>query len=108
MAHFVGPRAWATLRLGVTEPRFSSALNDEKREGVYACRGCGAVLYSSKDKWNSGSGWPSFMREGREGALAFQKESDGRLEIRCARCSGHLGRLAPRPRPSLPRRPAAC
>lgn len=54
------PLRLAVLKLGVTEPRFTSPLNYEERDGIYNCAGCGTTLFDSRGKYNSGSGWPSF------------------------------------------------
>ena len=93
----------AVLKLGMTEPRYSSKFNGEIRSGVYRCGGCGLPLFDSEDKYNSGSGWPSFMRwKGEEDGstvkgspVKFKKEWDGRVEIQCSRCGGHHGHVFP-------------
>ncbi|QCE32461.1 peptide-methionine (R)-S-oxide reductase MsrB [Acetobacteraceae bacterium] len=80
-----------------TEPPYSSCLIHEKREGAYHCAGCGAVLFYSTQKYESGCGWPSFYEEV---AGAVEKKEDTslgmrRTEITCAKCHGHLGHLFP-------------
>ena len=83
----------AVLKLGITEPAFSSPLNDESRDGGYACAGCGAVLFDSSAKYDSGSGWPAFWRTA-DGGVVYEKELlGGRMEIKCAACGGHLGHV---------------
>lgn len=85
------------LREEGTERPFSSPLNHEKREGTYACAGCGAQLFSSQAKYESGSGWPSFY-EALPGA--FETKTDyhigvARTEYHCAQCGGHHGHVFP-------------
>eukprot|EP00587_Corethron_hystrix_P012348 CAMPEP_0113297338 /NCGR_PEP_ID=MMETSP0010_2-20120614/246_1 /TAXON_ID=216773 ORGANISM="Corethron hystrix, Strain 308" /NCGR_SAMPLE_ID=MMETSP0010_2 /ASSEMBLY_ACC=CAM_ASM_000155 /LENGTH=179 /DNA_ID=CAMNT_0000150219 /DNA_START=171 /DNA_END=710 /DNA_ORIENTATION=- /assembly_acc=CAM_ASM_000155 len=84
------PIRLAVLKLGATEPRFTSPLNYEKRRGTYLCAGCGISLFSSDGKYDSGSGWPSFWRTS-EGNVRNQMEWDGRMECVCKSCGGHLG-----------------
>ena len=86
------------LRRAGTEPPGSGEYVDTEDEGVYACAGCGNELFSSVDKFHSGSGWPSFTQPIRPGAVEEeQDESFGmvRTEVRCARCDGHLGHVFP-------------
>lgn len=91
------PEARAVLFEQATERPFTSPLNDEKREGDYHCAGCGALLYHSSSKYNSGSGWPSFW-DAAEGAVGTKTDgSHGmiRTEVHCAGCGGHLGHVFP-------------
>ncbi len=84
------------LRLKGTEKPFSGEYVDNKMEGVYLCAGCGNALFSSKDKFDSGSGWPSFTRAVSENSVEKQEDlSFGmvRVEVVCARCGGHLGHV---------------
>jgi len=87
-----------------TEPPFSHPYNAEKRPGTYLCVVCGAPLFSSDAKYDSGSGWPSFFRPYSEGALKELEDlSHGmrRVEVRCASCDAHLGHVFPDgPRPT--------
>ncbi len=89
------PKRYKILRKEGTEPRFSSPLNDEKREGVYACAGCELPLFTSKMKYDSKTGWPSFFQSipGRiETKLDFLHIIP-RTEYHCARCEGHQGHV---------------
>lgn len=84
------------LRKKGTEPAFSGALLQNKETGIYTCSGCGAPLFSSENKFKSGTGWPSFyktiethrVKEVRDTTLGMT-----RVEIICARCGGHLGHV---------------
>lgn len=76
-----------------TETPFTGKLLDEKRSGTYVCKRCGAALYRSEDKFDSGCGWPSFDDE-IEGAVRRVPDADGyRVEIICANCHAHLGHV---------------
>jgi len=96
------PTAYAVLRQHGTERAFTSPLNGEKRPGTFACAGCGQELFSSSDKYESGSGWPSFVRPlpGAVGTDTDASHGMVRTEVHCARCGGHLGHVfddGPRP-----------
>ncbi|SJZ66625.1 peptide-methionine (R)-S-oxide reductase [Oceanospirillum multiglobuliferum] len=89
------PEQFYILREEGTERAFSSALNDEKRKGIFHCAGCGLELFSSEMKYDSGTGWPSFFTviEGHiETQLDF-KLIYPRTEYHCARCGGHQGHV---------------
>lgn len=92
----LGSEAYAVLRQKGTEPAFSSPLYNAHERAVYLCAGCGAALFASDAKFDSGTGWPSFWKPIR--AQAVETESDltlgmVRTEVRCARCGGHLGHV---------------
>ena len=83
------------LRQAGTERPYSSPLDKEKRSGIFACAGCGNRLYSSKTKYDSGTGWPSFYRP-LPGAIVTDtdyKLGYPRTEVLCADCGGHLGHV---------------
>ncbi len=86
------------LRQAGTEPPFSGELLSVKDKGEFRCAGCGAPLFSSDSKYDSGSGWPSFTRPAADGAVDEQVDTAHgmtRTEVRCARCEGHLGHVFP-------------
>ena len=90
------PEQYRVLREKGTERPFTGELLNNHKEGVYKCAACGAELFSSDAKFDSGSGWPSFF-EPLE-AENIEEESDSshgmrRTEILCARCEGHLGHV---------------
>jgi len=92
------PDRYQVLRRGATEPPWSGSLLHVDESGVFRCAGCGAELFSSEAKFDSGSGWPSFDRALRDGTiveLADRSLFMTRTEIRCARCDGHLGHVFP-------------
>ena len=91
----LSPAAYQVLRHENTERPFSSPLNDEHRPGIFSCAGCALPLFSSKTKFDSGTGWPSFwaplpsaVRNRNDGSLGMS-----RIEVHCRRCGGHLGHV---------------
>lgn len=81
-----------------TEAPFTGAYHDCKSTGMYCCVCCGAELFSSEAKYDSGTGWPSFWQPADEVAVATTRDdSHGvqRTEVRCAECSAHLGHVFP-------------
>jgi peptide-methionine (R)-S-oxide reductase len=89
------PEQIYVLRHEGTERPGSSPLNDEKRPGTYYCAGCGAPLFTSATKYDSGSGWPSFYApiEGSVETKVDYKLLIPRTEYHCARCGGHQGHV---------------
>lgn len=81
---------------GGTEPPFSGALLHEHRTGDFVCKNCGAVLFSSDTKFDSGSGWPSFTEpKNRQHVTLTEDTSHGmvRTAVSCAQCGAHLGHV---------------
>jgi peptide-methionine (R)-S-oxide reductase len=89
------PAEFRVLREHGTERAWTSPLNDEKREGVYACAGCAQDLFSSETKFDSGTGWPSFYApiEGAVGTSEDRSFFMTRTEVHCSRCGGHQGHI---------------
>ncbi len=87
---------YRVLREGGTECAFSGEYYEAHEDGIYHCAGCGNELFDSADKFDSGTGWPSFTRPISEDALVEREDrSHGmiRTEILCANCGGHLGHV---------------
>lgn len=99
----LGAERYAVLRQAATEPPFSSPLDHEHRAGTYRCAGCELPLYSSKAKFDSGTGWPSFWQPIAAANVIEKRDTTFgmvRTEIRCAGCDSHLGHVfddGPRP-----------
>lgn len=94
--------AYSVLRKEGTERPFSSPLNDEKRDGIFACAGCQLPIFTTAMKYDSGTGWPSFFTyiSGHLGTKRDFKLILPRTEYHCARCGGHQGHVfsdGPRP-----------
>jgi peptide-methionine (R)-S-oxide reductase len=90
------PQQYRVLRHADTERPGSSPLNAEKRPGVFTCAGCALPLFSSKTKFESGTGWPSFYEPLSKAAVDEETDSAfgmKRTEVLCHRCGGHLGHV---------------
>lgn len=90
------PNEYAVLRQAATERAWTGALLDEKRDGTYSCKACGAELFRSTTKFESGSGWPSFFEPVSDNAVVLKQDREYgmvRTEVLCATCGSHLGHL---------------
>ncbi|MHB1306235.1 MAG: peptide-methionine (R)-S-oxide reductase MsrB [Limisphaerales bacterium] len=99
----LGPEQFRVLREKGTERAFTGKYWNHKEKGAYKCAGCGAMLFSSEAKFDSGCGWPSFSASVATNTIKLVDDfshSMHRTEVLCARCGGHLGHLfedGPRP-----------
>ncbi len=92
------PEQFYVTRQKGTEPAFSGALYKTKDDGVYHCVACQAPLFRSEEKYESGSGWPSFWTPVSPEAIASHEDTSygmRRVEVTCARCDAHLGHVFP-------------
>ena len=91
------PNAYHIMVESGTEPPFQNAYHDNHEKGVYVSAATGEVLFSSEDKFDSGTGWPSFYRALTGSIITKADHSFGmeRTEVLCSRCSGHLGHVFP-------------
>jgi peptide-methionine (R)-S-oxide reductase len=91
----LSPNQFAVLRLAATERPYTSPLDKEKREGTFACAGCDLPLFSSKTKFDSGTGWPSFWTPLENAVGTTDDRTFGmiRTAAHCHRCGGHLGHV---------------
>ena len=92
----LSPEKFAVLRRGATEPPWSGEYVRAHADGTYRCAGCGAELFDSSTKFESGSGWPSFYEPKVADAVELVDDrSHGmvRTEVRCKRCGSHLGHV---------------
>ena len=90
------PDQFRILRRGGTEPPFDNAYWDNHGDGTYECAGCGLLLFDSADKFDSGTGWPSFSKSVAPEVVEERLDSSlgmRRTEVLCARCEGHLGHV---------------
>lgn len=84
------------LRKGGTESAFSNLYWDNKEKGKYYCKACNNLLFVSSDKYDSGTGWPSFIRPATEDSVEYKLDFKlilPRKEVRCKRCGSHLGHV---------------
>ena len=91
-------REYAIMREAATERAFTGEYWDTKTPGTYRCRGCGAELFDSSTKYDSGSGWPSFYAPVADSVVATQADNSlmmERIEVLCANCEAHLGHVFP-------------
>ena len=94
----LSPEAYRVTRKHGTERAFTSPLNHEHRKGLFSCVCCGAPVFASDAKFDSGTGWPSFTAPVVPDAVSEHEDRTlfmRRIEIRCARCEAHLGHVFP-------------
>jgi peptide-methionine (R)-S-oxide reductase len=100
----LSPEQYRVLRQKGTEAPFSGEYDHSFEPGTYHCAGCGAVLFESDTKYDSGCGWPAFFAPADETAIDEETDSTYgmvRTEVLCASCGGHLGHVFPDgPRPT--------
>lgn len=92
----LSPEQYAVLREAGTEPPFAGEYWDTKANGDYRCRGCGATLFKSGTKFDSGTGWPSFTEPAVADAVELRPDDSlltRRTEVICRNCGGHLGHV---------------
>ena len=90
------PLQYEVMRRHGTERPWTGEYNEVKDSGTYRCAGCGAELFSSDAKFDSGSGWPSFFEPAAGGAVETEEDRSlfmRRTEVHCARCGSHLGHV---------------
>ena len=90
------PEQYRVLRERGTEIPFSGKFVNNKENGMYVCAACGAELFSSKTKFDSGTGWPSFTEPVLQKKVVLQEDNSHgmrRIEVLCRKCGGHLGHV---------------
>jgi len=94
----LSPEAYYVTRQHGTERAFSHPYNAAKTRGIYTCVCCGTPLFASADKFDSGTGWPSFTQPASPSSLSEHQDRSlfmRRTEVRCSRCEAHLGHVFP-------------
>ena len=92
----LGEQRYRVVRHAATEPAFSGEYWNNHQDGVYRCGGCGAELFTSGTKFDSGTGWPSFYEPAAADAVKTSRDWKmliPRTEVHCRRCGGHLGHI---------------
>jgi peptide-methionine (R)-S-oxide reductase len=92
----LAPEQYRVLRQQGTERPFTGAYWNAHDPGTYLCAGCGAELFGAGEKFDSGTGWPSFSKPLSPGAVEMERDSSHgmeRVEVHCRRCGGHLGHI---------------
>ncbi len=92
----LSPEQYRIMRQKGTEAPFSGRYNKFKGEGIFRCAGCGAPLFDSDTKFNSGTGWPSFYQAVEEDNVRIERDTNHgmlREEVLCSRCEAHLGHV---------------
>ncbi len=94
----LGAESYRVLRRAGTEAPFTGEFYDSKEAGRFVCQGCGVLLFTSTEKFDSGCGWPSFY-EAADKSMVLEREDHAhgmrRVEVMCANCHGHLGHVFP-------------
>ncbi len=92
------PQEYSVCREHGTEPAFTGKYHDSKKPGVYVCKCCGTQLFDSKEKFDSGTGWPSFWQPSDTANVTSREDASYgtvRTEVLCAACDAHLGHVFP-------------
>jgi len=92
----LSPQAYHILREKGTEPPFKNEYYNHKKKGKYYCAGCGTLLFDSRHKFDSGTGWPSFYDCAKKGNVSTSIDHShnmARTEVLCTKCRGHLGHV---------------